>query len=189
MAAFYTENTDEDLLALMSYGDEAAFTEIYNRYWKRIFLQAASKLDDFALAEDMVQDLLGDLWRRRTELEVSGKLEVYLAVALKYKVINALAVRKRERMRKTESGKKVSVADRSTEYWLDFEDLKGQLEQLVARLPERCRMTYQLGKEQGLSQKEIARHMNISEKAVEQNISRALHSLRLGLKHLFYIFF
>jgi RNA polymerase sigma-70 factor (ECF subfamily) len=187
MPAFYRAYNDEDLVILMSQGDEAAFTEIYDRYWKRIFVLAAAKLDDLGLAEDLVQDLLGDLWRRRSEIRLTGKLESYLTVALKYKVINVLVVRKRERAFKTTDG--VSLADHSTENWLDFEELKEQLAQLVGKLPERCRITYRLGREQGLSQKDIARHMNISEKAVEQNITRALHSLRLGLKYLFLIFF
>jgi len=189
MLALYTAYDDEALVYLMSQGDEAAFTEIYDRYWKRIFALAASKLDDLALAEDLVQDLLGDLWRRRSEIELTGKLETYLAVALKYKVINALAVRKRKRSFKSQSSTNLSLADRSTENWLDFEDLREQLAQLVAKLPERCRITYQLSREQGLSQKDIAHQMNISEKAVEQNISRALHSLRLGLKYFFSTFF
>lgn len=189
MPVYYTSYNDEDLLALMTHGDEAAFTEIYDRYWKKIFAIAASKLNDLALAEDLVQDLLGDLWRRRTDLRVNGKLENYIAVALKYKVINALAFRKRERMVKAQRGLTMSVADRSTEDWLDFEELSGQLAQLVGKLPERCRITYQLGKEQGLPQKDIARQMDISEKAVEQNIARALHSLRIGLKYFFSTFF
>ena len=186
MPAFYRAYTDEDLVILMSHGDEAAFTEIYERYWKRIFLLAAAKLDDLGLAEDLVQDLLGDLWRRRAEIQLTGKLESYLTVALKYRIINILAVRKRDRAFKTK--KSGSLVDRSTENWLDFEELKEQLAQLVGKLPERCRLAYQLGREHGLSQKDIARHMNISEKAVEHNITRALHSLRLGLKFFFFIF-
>ena len=189
MPAIYTVYSDEDLVALMSHGDEAAFTEIYNRYWKRIFAIAASKLNDLALAEDLVQDLLGDLWKRRSGLILNGKLENYIAVALKYKVINALALRKRERTFKSTSGTTLSMADRSTEHWLDFEELREQLAHLVEKLPERCRITYQLRKEQGLPQKDIARQMDISEKAVEQNISRAMHSLRLGLKYIFSTFF
>jgi RNA polymerase sigma-70 factor (ECF subfamily) len=185
MPAIYREYNDEELVALMAQGDEAAFTEIYDRYWKRIFVLAASRLDDLGQAEDLVQDLLGDLWRRRAELNLEGKLETYLTVAVKYKVINLLAFRKREREYKARKGIDLSLADYSTEQWLDFEELKGRLATLVMQLPERCRLTYQLGREQGLSHKDIAFHMNISPKAVEQNTSRAIQALRLGLKYIF----
>jgi RNA polymerase sigma-70 factor (family 1) len=188
MTAIYKQYNDEDLLAQMSHGDEAAFTEIYDRYWKRIFVLAATKLDDRAQAEDLVQDLLADLWRRRSTLRLDGKLENYLAVALKYKVINIMASRKREREFIFHRSNSMTAIDSSTENWLDLEALRAELAQLVGKLPERCRVTYQLRREQGLPQKEIARNLNITEKAVEQNVTRALHSLRMGLKYLFSTF-
>lgn len=180
MLAAYNIYTDEDLVVLMSHDDEAAFTEIYDRYWKKISVQAAAKLGDWSQAEDIVQDLLGNLWKRRAEIRLTGKLEHYLAVALKYQIINALATRRRERLYKMEG--KVAGTERTTEQWLDFEELRHQLGKLVGKLPERCRMAYQLGRDHGLSQKEIALQMKISEKAVEQNTTRALRSLRLGLR-------
>jgi RNA polymerase sigma factor (sigma-70 family) len=54
----------------------------------------------------------------------------------------------------------------------------------VSKLPERCRITYQLSKELGFTQKEIATHLAISEKAVEANLSRAIKSIRLVMNQL-----
>lgn len=189
MPAIYNAYTDEDLVSLMSQDNEDAFTEIYNRYWKKVLYVAASKLGDMTLAEDVVQDVLGDLWRRRSEIGLQGKLEAYLAVAVKYKVINALATRKRERSFRDHAALEGVESDLSTQYWLDFKDLKEQLALLVDTLPERCMLSYTLRREEGLSQRETAHFMNISEKAVEQNMSRALHTLRLGLKYFFSTFF
>jgi RNA polymerase sigma-70 factor (family 1) len=183
------ELSDLQLLHQLREGDESAFTILYKRYWKLLFSIAANKLDSLADAEELVQDVFSDLWDRRHALELKGELAPYLAVAMKYRVINFQARRKRARDYTTYAREHISQVDHSTEQWLSFEELKHQLTSLVAQLPTRCRLTYQLSREQGLSQKEIARQMDISEKAVEHNLARAIKSIKTGLKHLSVLFF
>jgi len=178
--------TDNGLFELVAQGNEAAFTALYERYWDKLFAVAANQLDDLALAEELVQDVLLDLWQRRASISLTGELQAYLAVAMKYRVINAQLRRKRFREYQQKAAGQM-VADHSTEQLLSFEELRHQLARYVHRLPERCRLTYQLSREQGLSHKEIANVMNISEKAVEHNLSRAIKSLRESLRHFFRI--
>ena len=176
-------HTDKELFCLLRQGDEGAFTEIYNRYWEKLLFIAGIKLRDLAIAEELVQDIFFDLWQRRYQLEISGEPSHYLAVCMKHKVINAQAKRKRALDYQAWSGKLPVQTDNSTEHWLSFEELKNKLASLVAGLPEKCRITYQLSREAGLSQKQIARKLQVSEKAVEGNLSRALKALRSGLSH------
>jgi RNA polymerase sigma factor (sigma-70 family) len=176
-------HTDQELFRLLRQGDEGAFTEIYNRYWEKLLFIAGIKLRDLAIAEELVQDIFFDLWVRRYELELTGEPSHYLAVCMKHKVINAQVKRKRALDYQAYSGKLSAQADNSTEHWLSFEELKDKLASLVAGLPERCRITYQLSREAGLSQKQIASRLQVSEKAVEGNLSRALKALRIGLSH------
>ena len=49
-----------------------------------------------------------------------------------------------------------------------------QLERIIDSLPDQCRRAFQLQKLGGLSQKEIAREMSISEKTVEKHLATAL---------------
>ena len=55
-------------------------------------------------------------------------------------------------------------------------------------MPDKCRLVYQLKKEKGYSQREIALQLQISEKAVEANITRALKLLRTGIRALLFLF-
>jgi RNA polymerase sigma-70 factor (ECF subfamily) len=48
------------------------------------------------------------------------------------------------------------------------------LAQAVARLPARCRHVFTLRKVYGLSQKEIAAELNISENTVEQHLAKGM---------------
>jgi RNA polymerase sigma-70 factor (ECF subfamily) len=78
--------------------------------------------------------------------------------------------------------------DYTTENQLNFEELKDRLAKHVAELPEKCRIVFQLSREEGLSQKEIALRTGISEKTVEGHISRALQALRTNLQNFFTLF-
>ena len=174
-----------ELLDLLKSGDQAAFTEIYNRYWKKLFAIAGNKINDLDEAEEIVQDIFVALWKRRENLEITGSLSAYLAVSVKYRVIKLLDKRYYEQQYADHSRKVFSLLDDSTQEWLQFEELKTRLSELVADLPEKCRLVYQLSRDRGYSQKQIAEELGISEKTVEAHIGKALKSLRGGLNNFF----
>ncbi|HTI58124.1 RNA polymerase sigma-70 factor [Mucilaginibacter sp.] len=172
---------DSELIQRLSADDNHAFTEIYNRYWKKLFTVAANKINDLDEAEEIVQDIFISLWRRREELTVIDTLSSYLAVSVKYKVIKLLDKRNTRQKYLGYSKDHISIADNYTEEWLEFEELKSRLTIFVAELPEKCRMVYQLSRESGYSQKKIAAEMGISEKTVEAHLGKALKTLRARL--------
>lgn len=176
--------SDLELVALLKGDNHAAFTEIYKRYWQRLFTVAANKISDLEEAREIVQNIFISLWNRRAELEIKGTLSNYLAVSVKYRVINALD--KQHNHQTYLDNLSTSDLDDSTQEWLNFMELKERLSILVAELPEKCRIVFQLSREQGLSQKEIASELGISEKTVEGHLTKALKNLKTGL-HSFMI--
>ena len=177
----YNILNDKELTNLLQEGDEHAFTEIYNRYWSKLFSIAANKIKDLTEAEEIVQDIFVSLWKRRSELSVIGTLSPYLAVSVKYRVIKALDKRNSQQKYSDYSQITLSITDDSTQQWLEFEELKSRLAVFVADLPEKCRLVYQLSREAGYSQKKIAVEMGISEKTVEAHLGKALKTLRTRL--------
>ncbi len=179
-----TSYAEKDLLCRLQTGDGAAFTAIYNSYWKKLFYVAAQKLQDLAEAEEVVQDIFLELWRRREELQITTCLEAYLSGCVKYKVINVLAKRSRQQQYQQYALQQPDLLDHSTEQLLQLQALQTQLATETARLPEKCRLVFLLSREQGFSQKQIARQMGISEKTVESHLSKALRTLRTSLGQL-----
>lgn len=177
--------SDSILLTLLRNNDEMAFTAIYNRYWEKLFFIAGTKFRNLTVAEELVQDIFLDLWNRRKTHKIEGELESYLAVAMKYKVINAQA-RFKNALKYVQSEIDNAPVDNGTEEWLNFQELKAKLSKHVSSLPEKCRITYQLSRDQGFSQKEIAQFMKVSEKTVEANLARAIKSLRKALTHILF---
>jgi len=183
----YSTHSDAQLVALLKDSDNGAFTELFDRYWQKLLLVAGNKLDNLGEAQELVQDIFLDIWQRRKELSITGAggIKVYLAVAVKYRVINVLAKRHRTERYARELRAHSTPMDHSLEEWLSFEELKHRLAALVAELPEKRRIVYQLSREEGYTRKEIAQSLNITEKTVESHLTRALHSIKSGLTQLF----
>jgi RNA polymerase sigma-70 factor (family 1) len=178
----YTTHSDAQLLSLLKDGEHEAFTELYNRYWKRLFAVAANQLDHPAEAEELVQDLFLDLWNRRQDLMITSSLSSYLSVSVNYKVINRMARRHRERIYL--SNLAADPMDHSLEEWLSFAELNERLERVLSELPEKCKLVFTLSRTKGLTRRQISRELGIAEKTVESHLTRALRQLRSSLSAL-----
>lgn len=183
----FKDRSDEELLQLLKDGNPKAFTAIYNRYWDKLYVVAANKMSDLYQAQELVQEIFLDIWKRRAAITLNSSLNAYLATALKYKIIN-WRHRKSIEQRYVDHAKVADEQEYSMENYLQFEELKAKLERLVAKLPEKCQLVYKLSRDEGLSQKEIAKQLDITEKTVEAHLTRALKVLRSGLRMILYFF-
>lgn len=74
--------SDEKLLKLIAKSREAAFAELFERYWKILLDKALKILKQREMAEDVVQEVFTDLWKKRTGLKV-GNVAAYLHTSVK----------------------------------------------------------------------------------------------------------
>lgn len=158
-------------------GDEAAFTEIYNRYWDKLFAVAFNRCGAETEAEEIVQDVFLSLWNRRLAIQLKYSIATYLSVAVKYQVINKLSKQHRKQVH-LESISGVDEGVESTELWFNERELRGQLDRAVNSLPEKCRLVFLLSREEGKGTKQIAQELNIAEKTVEAHLTKALKEIR-----------
>lgn len=70
---------------------------------------------------------------------------------------------------------------------LQFKELQNALEKAIEMLPENCKAIYLLSRNSGLSNKEIAKKLNISSKTVENQITIALRKIRVFLEKHWYM--
>lgn len=194
--ALFSSYTDEELFQLMQGGEEAAFTELYNRYWQKLLARAVMQLKSVEDAEELLHDVFTRLWRRRGTIQLQFGFHTYIAAILKYEILHMLADRKKKRLRGQASFMDLSspdsfersATDHSTEQRLDFLDLQRQLEASVRQLPEKCQLVFRLSREKGLSEKEIAENLQVSTKTVQNHIYRALQILKNTFRQPFRFF-
>jgi len=173
----YIKFTDNELATLLSTGDEIAFKVIYQKYWDKLIAIAGKRLEDIIEAEEIVQDIFLNLWRRKANFELKQTFDHYFAVAVKFEIINRLAKRARERERNKLFSQGL-VEGFEPMMPLDLRILQKQLEETISSLPPKCQLVFRMSRESGLNNKKIAEQLNISEKAVEKHITQALKKLK-----------
>ena len=180
-------NDEVHLLFSLSEGKEEALKMLYQKYWQQLFMSAYNVLKDKEACEDIVQEIFIRLWQRRASLNISSSLSAYLFTATRYMVFQQL---KKSNVR---SGLFEDLEER---VWTDApdiplytKDLQERIHAEVENLPEKCRNIYKLSREQNLSYKAIADHLQISPKTVENQLSIALKKLRDALSEFLVCFF
>jgi RNA polymerase sigma-70 factor (ECF subfamily) len=173
--------SDSELIEALRKGEQAAFDELYRRHWRKVYALAYQKLRKRELAEELVQDLFVSLWMRRESLQINGALDAYLGMATRYLVIKFFQ-KERSRQEYAQQAALQPLSANPTEDSIFFDDLQQIIEQEINKLPEKCRHVFQLSRQSNLSQKEISLRLDISEKTVENHMTRALRLLRFGLK-------
>ncbi|MDP9080805.1 MAG: RNA polymerase sigma-70 factor [Bacteroidota bacterium] len=175
----YSHLPDQEVLQQMVDGDDIAFTEIYNRYWKKLILLAYSRTKDKFLAEEIIQEVFLSLWNRKESLVIES-LPGYLATAIKFSVFKHVHnSNRRSKIIKTLYS--TQSADLPEDI-VHAKFLQEYIEGIVEQLPDKCRMVYLYSRKQGLTNPEICLEMGISEKTVEAHLTKALKVLRLNLK-------
>ncbi len=181
-----TKLTDEELLSLLKQRDMAAFTEIYNRYWKLLFNAAYHASNNREESLDICQTLFIWLWENSHVIVLKTTLKGYLYTAVKYKVANMI---RNGKIRECLIDDLEAIDPRRyKENELELKELKNFISRLIDELPERCREVFLLSRDEQFSHKEIADQLGIAEKTVDEQISRALKRLRLPLGKLASIF-
>lgn len=180
----YGSLSEQELVVLLRAHNHAAFTEIYKRFWDKIYVVACHRLDDDLEAEEVVQDVFFSLWKRRESLDIQHSLNTYLSAAVKYQIINRQT---RHNRKNTEISSHMVANLReysidSTQLWFSEKELKQQLDDYIDQLPEKCRIVFKMSRESYKSNAEIAKELGVSEKNVEAHITRAINILKNKLE-------
>lgn len=160
--------------------DQASFERAYDLYWEKIFAVCYNSIKELEPAKGMVQDIFKSLWERRDELELQN-VEHYLVRAAKFKVFEYIRNKVNRQKHNEFQAMDCRVASNCTEEQVLFNDLKEKVNLLVDTLPCQCKRVYKMSREQGMSNKEIAGMLYISERAVEYHITKAMSRLKVGL--------
>ncbi len=179
--SFYCNYSEEKLLEAIRQDDEKAFAELFNRYWHKAHVMAYSKVRHKQVTEEIVQDLFMTLWDKRASLSIHN-ISSYIFTSIKNKSLNYIEsciVRKKY----WEYYKAfVPQTEESTDKIVEYNELMEAIEQGMEHLPKKTKRIFQLSRLEGRSVSEIAKLLNLSEKAIEYHLTNSLKHLRLHLK-------
>lgn len=152
-------------------------------YWKRLYGVAYRCVRDKTVAREVVQDVFVNLWQKRDRVSHIRDYQAYLLTCIKHRVYEYYEKAwSQDRLKKNSLAnfdEKIHPVEEGIEYAETLDLINDELD----KLPPTTRTIFKLSKFERYSNKEIANQMQVSSKAVEYHISRALKRLRIRLSH------
>jgi RNA polymerase sigma-70 factor (ECF subfamily) len=176
------DKDDRQLLALITDGDQQAFSTLVERHTDRFYRLAYRYLQSKEAAEDVVQDAFIKLWEDPTRWQAGRDTKF---TTWFYRIVVNLCLDWLKKKRPLELDPDMPLLDDREPP--DAELIRSEEERLleaeIAALPERQRLALNLCFDQGLSNQEAAEIMGLKLKALQSLIMRAKTTLKERLKN------
>lgn len=182
------EMTDLEQVKRIRQGDRKAFDLLCKENYAA-FVSYARMLLPVDGAEDVVQDVLLNVWTNRGNLEADRSLQGYILRSIYNRAMNRLS--KDRSAADYQQWYRLSIAS-LTSFYCDPEnndslrrlyskDLRDRINAAVDSLPPKCREVFRLSYIEHKSTKEIASELGVSTSTVSNHIHNALVLLRESL--------
>jgi RNA polymerase sigma-70 factor (ECF subfamily) len=157
---------------------EAFFEKIYLQFYASLCVFAKSFVYDDDEAEEIVQSIILKLWEHKESTAEITSLKSYLYRAVRNTCLNHIKHEKIKNQYQDTSW--IKLKEIESEFIDPYQntELEEHINEAIFNLPERCREVFEMSRFDGLKNKEISEKLDISVKAVEANITRALATLR-----------
>lgn len=177
-------SSDEVLLEAIKKGDSESFTILFNRYWQKLYTTVFTISRDNEVSAGVVHDIFLNLWIRREKLQI-GSFKGYIIASARYHVYRQLKIANRNALEyredlETAPGFSANDGDLNIQYY----ELEKKVGRHIKSLPKRCQEIFTLSRIDELSNDEIAQRLDISKRTVENQLTHALHHLRISLKDI-----
>ncbi|MDB4882273.1 MAG: polymerase sigma-70 factor [Gemmatimonadetes bacterium] len=167
---------ESELLSRLRHGDEDAYSLIFREQYPGLVVSATRLLGERALGEEVAQDVMLELWRRRESLVLTGPMRAYLQQATRNRALNRL--RQGRTAQRGEAYVRGPSASPAPDSGAISSELQEAAQRAIASLSEPQREVFEMNRQRGLTYGEIAEQLGISVKSVEARMGRALKLLR-----------
>ncbi|MBN9381020.1 MAG: sigma-70 family RNA polymerase sigma factor [Chitinophagaceae bacterium] len=170
------ESNDDLLLNELRAGSDKAFTIIYKKYWRKIYVQAHDRLKDPKQSQDITQEIFISLWERREQHEIQH-LYAWLSAAVKYKVFKLVEAQKVKDDFYTLDEKLLPVSN-PADHQIITQELMIAFNSFLEKMPPQRKKIFQLRFEKALNTKAIALQLNINQKTVQNQLLHSSNDIR-----------
>ncbi len=172
------QQIDQQLIQGIKAGNNTAYDTLFRRYYSYLCMVVMRMTQSKEQAEDVVQEVFLEIWRKRGELDIKNAVKSYLHRAAVNKTLNKIRGKKLEYSQEEESLEQISAMQSSPLQKMQNDELQKVIKKAYEGLPERCRIVFSMVKYEGFSYKQTAEKLEISVKTVENQMSKALRILR-----------
>ncbi len=181
------DSLTNEIIELLNEKQEAAFEVVFSLYYPRLvyFAQEYVSYED---AKSLVQEAFIAFWEKNPKVMSQFQLQSYLYTSVKNNCLMHLRHEKVKKRFDDDAALKVqnqvylSALEQLDTSVISFQEIETIIEKTLSGLPPRCRDVFVLSRFEGKKNHEVAEELNISEKAVEAQITKALKVFRVALK-------
>lgn len=155
---------------------------VFKKNYKRLCNVAFQIVNDRDLAEDLVQELFLNLWQKKESIVIKSTLEGYLVRSISNLSLNHLEKHKHLKFAQDAGSVLNLKASESSDKAITNKELRKIVYAALDKLPPKCRTIFILSRFENMKYKEIAEHLDISIKTVENQMSIAIEKLKGELK-------
>lgn len=159
---------------------KAEYNHLFEQQYNSLCNYAYAIVKDFDEAEDIVQGVFVNFWNSKKDQPLIEKPTNYLVKSVKFKCIDyqrKLITKRKYEQEALHTKEAIVQPENKTET-----NIKDVLMVAIGQLPKKTREVFMLSKIDGLKYSEIANHLGISPKTVENQMGRAFKHLREKLK-------
>ena len=174
------DKSETELLQLLKAGSAEGFGEICRRYTRRLYAYCQKYTRCEQDLEELVQDILMDLWTYRNKIDVNRGLGTLLLTIAKRRCVDMVRSTINSPIYEYFVDTHNAIADESINT-LEYEEFVAKVRTLIEKLPLNQRKIVEMSRFQYLSNSEISALLGISEKTVRNRLSLGLKNLRKDL--------
>lgn len=168
-----------DLVVRVRTGDKAAFAQLYNFYFHKLFGYALRIVKCSELAGDIVHDVFLKVWDNRESLQENLNFKSYVYALTKNHSINT--VKQSVNHTRIACQILINIYDKNVKSSEEEFSESEYLDTVLSQLPEQQSRVIKLCKMNGLSYAEAAKELNISPGTVSVHLVKAMKHLRAVL--------
>lgn len=169
---------EEEIIALVIQGDEAAFAILFEHYRDKVYSIAYKLTHSTTVAEDVVEDVFLKIWLKRNNLETIQNFGAYLFTITRNDVYKILKITAKNYKVSEFTDLNQLTAKNDTEDYLMDKEYCSLLQKAIDRLPDQQKQVYHLIKERDMKREAVADILQIQPETVKFHLAQAMKNIR-----------
>ncbi|HET7114868.1 MAG TPA: RNA polymerase sigma-70 factor [Hanamia sp.] len=169
---------EQELIQLITQGDEQAFTKLFDHYRNKIYGVALKLTHSTTVAEEITEDVFLKIWLRRSALNEIENFNAYLFTIARnetYKILKQIA-KKYKIVLLAENYE--AISHENSEDSLIAKEYNSLLEKAIDKLPHQQKQVFQLIRQEQLKRNEVAEILHIQPETVKFHLAQAMKNIR-----------